>query len=42
MTAQNPVYVAPHSGPTSAKPAESLTDEERERVRERYRSLNFK
>ena len=42
MTAQNPVYVAPHSGPTSAKPAESLTDEERERVREYYRSLNFK
>ena len=42
MTAQSPVYVAPHSGLTSAKPAESLTDEERERVRERCHSLNLK
>ena len=42
MTAQNPVYVAPHSGSTHAKLAEALTDEERERIREHYRSLNFK
>lgn len=42
VTTQNPVSVAPHSDPTPAKPAETLTDEERERIREYYRSLNFK
>jgi len=42
MTTQNPVPIAPHSDPTIAEPAETLTDEERERIREHYCSLNFK
>ena len=46
MTAQNPVSVAhstdSRSGPIHTEPAELLTDEERERIREYYRSLNFK
>lgn len=46
MTAQNPIPAAhaAHSCSDSihATPTNSLTDEERERIREYYRSLNFK
>lgn len=46
MTAQNPTSVAhimdPRSDSIHANPAEPLTDEERERIREYYRSLDFK
>ena len=46
MPAQNPISAARAmdscSDPIHANPAEPLTDEERERIREYYRSLNFK
>ena len=46
MTAQNPTSVARTMDPLSdyihGNPTEPLTDEERERIREYYRSLNFK
>ena len=46
MTAQNPIPTAhamdPRSDYIHTNPIEPLTDEERERIREYYRSLNFK
>lgn len=46
MTARNPISSACTMGscsdPIHANPAETLTDEERERIRQYYRSLNFK
>lgn len=46
MTARNPIAAArnmdPNPDPIPANPTEPLTDEERERIREYYRSLNFK
>ena len=46
MTSQNPIStdrtMVSCSDPIHANPAEPLTDEERERLREYYRSLNFK
>ena len=46
MTAQNPISVAPSTDSRSDSihddPAQVLTDEERELIREHYRSLNFK
>ena len=46
MTAQNPFPAAraidPNPDPIPANPTEPLTGEERERIREYYRSLNFK
>lgn len=46
MTTQNPIPVArsvePRSDPGPANSTEPLTDEERERLLEHYRSMNFK
>ncbi len=46
MAVQNPIPAARAMDPSSdsipANPTEPLTDEERERIREYYRSLNFK
>ena len=46
MTTQNPASVVrsvePHPDPVPANSTEPLTDEERERLLEHYRSMNFK
>lgn len=46
MTTQSPIPVVrsvePRSDPVPANSTEPLTDEERERLREHYRSMNFK
>ena len=46
MTTQNPDSIVhsvePRSYPVPADPTEPLTDEERERLIEHYRSMNFK
>ena len=46
MTTQNPDSIVhsaePRSDPVPADPTEPLTDEERERLLEHYRSMNFK
>lgn len=46
MAAQNPILATRAMDTSSdsipANPTEPLTDEERERIREHYRSLNFK
>ncbi len=42
MTITNVQSADVHPGPDAKSDAKSLTDEERESIREHYRSLNFK